>query len=148
MKTLFVRLLCLTALAVTGLSNAAAQEQKATDPANAPATKKEKAKSNTYPLWGEVVAITSQTLTIKGGQGKGDRMFTISAETKIHNDGKPATLEDIKVGRKVGGSVQKSADGSSKMLTINVGAAQEAAKSKKSNAKKAADSDQDKAAKK
>jgi hypothetical protein len=131
-----------------GLSNAAAQEQKATDPAKASATKKSKAKSNTYPLWGEVVAITSRTLTIKGGQGKEDRKFTIGAETKIHNDGKPATLEDIKVGRKVGGSVQKSADGNPKMLTINVGAAQEAAKPKKSDAKKAEGSDQDKAAKK
>jgi hypothetical protein len=152
MKTLFIRLLCLGALASVGLSTATAQEEKAKDAAKAstkaPATKKAKAKSDTYPLWGEVVAVTSRTLTIKGGEGKEDRKFTISAETKIHNDGKPATLEDIKVGKKVGGSVQKAADGNPKMLSINVGAAQEKAKAKKSDAKKAEGSEKAKSDKK
>lgn len=146
MKTSFIRLLCLIALASAGLAGAAPKEETAKQQPKEAAPKKAKAKSDSYPLWGEVVAVTSRTLTIKGGEGKEDRKFTITAETKIHNDGKPATLEDIKVGKKVGGSVQKVAEGNPKMLSINVGAAQEASKSKKSAAKKTADADKSKAA--
>lgn len=147
MKTSFIRLLCLVTLASAGLIYAAPPEGTTKEQPSSAAAKKTKAKSDSYPLWGEVVAVTSRTLTIKGGQGKEDRKFTISAETKIHNDGKPATLEDIKVGRKVGGSVQKVTEGNPKMLSINVGAAQEASKPKKSAAKKTDETDKSKAAK-
>lgn len=144
MKTSFFYALCLIALASVSSVSAAPNDEAAKEPSKSAATKKTKAKSDTYPLWGEVVAVTSRTLTIKGGEGKEDRKFTISAETKIHNDGKPATLEDIKVGRKVGGSVQKTTEGNPKMLTINVGAAQEASKAKKSAAKKTEEADKSK----
>lgn len=148
MKTLFIRLLCLITLASVGLVAAAPKEEPSAEQPKSAAPKKAKAKSDSYPLWGEVVAVTTRTLTIKGGEGKEDRKFTITAETKIHNDGKPATLEDIKVGRKVGGSVQKVAEGNPKMLSINVGAAQEASKSKKAAAKKAGETEKSGATKK
>ena len=147
MKASLIRLLCLFTLFSAGLADAAPNEEAVKEQPKTAAPKKAKAKSDSYPLWGEVVAVTSRTLTIKGGEGKEDRKFTITAETKIHNDGKPATLEDIKVGRKVGGSVQKVVEGNPKMLSINVGAAQEASKSKKSAASKSADADKSKAAK-
>jgi hypothetical protein len=91
---------------------------------------KTKAKAKSLPFYGEVVAVSSRTLTLKGGEGKEDRKITLSAETKIHNDGKPATTEDIVVGKKVGGSAEKSAEGTLKALTVNVGAAQGTSKPK------------------
>jgi hypothetical protein len=118
-------LLTLLAFSVASVSNAAETAKgKAT---TSTAKGKGKAKGNTYPLYGEVVAVTSKTLTIKGGEGKEDRKFSITAATKIHNDGKPATIEDVKVGKKVGGSVEKETD---KLLSLNVGAAQTPSKGK------------------
>jgi hypothetical protein len=99
------------------------------------ASNKAKAKSGRMPFYGEVVAVSARTLTLKGGEGKEDRKLTISAATKIHNDEKPATTADIMVGKKVGGSAEKNADGSLKALSINVGAAQgEKSKGKKTKA--------------
>jgi hypothetical protein len=124
MKNLIIALLL--AFSVTSIIPAAeAEKGKTTAKGKAPS--KGKAKGNTYPLYGEVVSVTTKTLTIKGGEGKEDRKFTISSTTKIHNDGKPATIEDVKVGKKVGGSVEKETD---KLLSLNVGAAQSAAKPK------------------
>lgn len=119
-------LLLVLALAATA-SSPAAEAEKGKAATTSKAKTAPKAKSNTYPLYGEVVAVTSKTLTIKGGEGKEDRKFTITAATKIHNAGKPATVEDVKVGKKVGGSVERETD---KLLSLNVGAAQKAAKPK------------------
>jgi hypothetical protein len=81
---------------------------------------KTKAKAKSLPFYGEVVAVSSRTLTLKGGEGKEDRKITLSAET----------TEDIVVGKKVGGSAEKSAEGTLKALTVNVGAAQGTSKTK------------------
>jgi hypothetical protein len=87
---------------------------------------KAKAKRDTYPLYGEVVAISSRMLTIKGGEGKEDRKYTITSDTKFVNGAKPATIDDVKPGKMVGGSVKKT-DGDVKdhVLSINVGVKQD-----------------------
>ena len=41
------------------------------------------------------VHIENRTLTIKGGEGKEDRKYTLNAETVITKGDKPATSEDI-----------------------------------------------------
>ncbi|MDB6139189.1 MAG: hypothetical protein JWO94_2261 [Verrucomicrobiaceae bacterium] len=95
--------------------------------APAPAAPAEKAKKDTYPLYGEVVAVTPKLLTTKGGKGKEDHKFDITADTKIVDGDKAATLADIKVGKKVGGYVKKAEGaGNPTLLKINVGVAQEA----------------------
>jgi hypothetical protein len=128
MKPLY---LALTLIALALSSSQAAPKEGKEDPAKAGSTTpakgakgKGKAKTGKMPFYGEVVAVTTRTLTLKGGEGKEDRKLSVGADTRIHNDEKPATAEDIKVGKKVGGSAEKSADGSLKALTINVGAAQ------------------------
>jgi len=97
----------------------------------APEKPAEKAKKDTYPLYGEVVAVTPKLLTIKGGKGKEDRKFDITADTKIVDGDKEATAADIKVGKKVGGMAKKAATrGSPTALKINVGVKQETTKKK------------------
>jgi hypothetical protein len=117
MKTLITCAALLFSLAIPVMAQTKG-EGKAKAKATAPTEKK-----TTYPLYGEVVAVTSKTLTIKGATA--DRKFTISAATEIHNDGKPATIADIIVGKKVGGLLEKSTDGNDKVLKINIGVSQE-----------------------
>ena len=93
----------------------------------------EKPKRDTYPLYGAVVAVSPKLLTIKGGEGKEDRKYAITAETTFNNAGKPATLADVVVGKKVGGLLKKSETGNDKVVSLNVGVAQEA-KPKKAKA--------------
>ena len=128
MKTKFI-IASLGAAVALMLTPAQAAKPKSTD---APAGEKsEKPKKETYPLYGEVVAVTPQLLTIKGGKGKEDRKFDITPTTKIVNGKEPATIADIKVGRKVGGLVKKAeGSGDATALEINVGVKQEAAKKK------------------
>jgi len=87
-------------------------------------TKAPAKKRDTYPLYGEVVAVTNTLLTIKGGKDKPERKFDINKDTKIHNDEKPATIADVKVGAWVGGSVKSTATGNPLLLSLNVGVKQ------------------------
>lgn len=124
---------CLTAmfaLLAIGTVHAAPKESEPKAPAKSEAKSdakgKAKAKRDTYPFYGEVVAVSSRMLTIKGGEGKEDRKFTILADTKIMNGSKPATLADIKVGKRVGGSVKKTeGDLKDQLASINVGVKQD-----------------------
>ena len=102
----------------------------------APEKPAEKAKKDTYPLYGEVVAVTPKLLTIKGGKGKEDRKFDLTADTKYVDGDKEATAADIKVGKKVGGMAKKAAtSGNPTALKINVGVKQETTKKKADAAK-------------
>jgi hypothetical protein len=143
MKTKFI-LPMASVLAFLTIGTVQAAPKKSEAKAEAPATPAKNeakgAKRDTYPLWGEVVAVNAKSLTIKGGEGKEDRKYAISTDTKIHNNGKPATVEDIKVGKKVGGLIKK-ADGDDQMVSINVGVKQERAEGadKKAEGKKPAE---------
>ena len=138
------RLASLLALLAAGTVNAAPKEGEAKaapkSEAKAAAKGEAKAKRDTYPFYGEVVAVSTRMLTIKGGEGKEDRKFTILADTKIHNGAKAATIADIKPGRKVGGSVKKTeGDVKDQLASINVGVKQDrAAPEKKGEAAKPA----------
>jgi hypothetical protein len=83
------------------------------------------AKVVAYPLTGTVVAITTTELTIKGGEGKADRVYAMTPETVVVNGDKPAKAAEIKVGQKVGGRLEKSAVGHDKVLKLNIGVKQE-----------------------
>ena len=135
MKTKFI--IASIGLAVAlAFTPAQAAKPKSTDaPAPAPAKPAapaaEKAKRDTYPLYGEVVAVTPKLLTIKGGKGKEDRKFDITADTVIHAGEKSATIADVKVGRKVGGLLKKSdGKGNDTVVKLNTDVAQETTKKK------------------
>jgi hypothetical protein len=135
MKTISC-LALLFAIAYPALPLRAAEEKK---PAKAEkATAADAEKKNTYPLYGEVVAITSRTLTIKGGEEKEDRKYTISAATEILKSEKPATVEDVKVGQWVGGLLEKAEAGNDKVLKLNLSVKQKDKSATKPAAKKEA----------
>ena len=129
MKTkLFLRLAsALTLLLVSVAQAAPSAEPSKEDPkAEVKAGSQVKAsKRDAYPLWGEVVAVTAKTLTIKGGEGKENRNYAITADTKIHNNSEAAKIEDIQVGKKVGGRIKKVEGGDDQMISINIGVKQE-----------------------
>ncbi len=89
---------------------------------NQPATP---TKAVAYPLTGTVLAISATELTIKGGDGKPDRVFAMTPQTVIVNGDKPATVADVKVGQKVGGRLEKAPTGSDRVLKLNIGVKQE-----------------------
>jgi hypothetical protein len=150
MKSSITRIITILAVGFTfGTAQAAPKKPAATEaekPAStekpAAADKTSPAKRNTYPLYGQVVAVTARTLTIKGGEGKEDRKYAITTATTFNNAGKPATIDDVVVGKKVGGLLEKSDTGNDKVLKLNVGVSQEAAARKgKAGDKKGAKSE-------
>jgi len=136
-----IQSILLVATAATSLLCAdlrAAPPSKAT---TAESTKKTAAKSkqDTYPLYGKVVAITSRTLTVKRSDNPEapEVKFGINSSTEYVNGESPATLEAVKVGSWVGGTVKKnSSDGNDVLLKVNVGVKQAAAKKAKKTATK------------
>ena len=125
----------LTALSLAFALPTLAAPKKTDEPAEKPAAKSEakpsgdaKAKKNTYPLYGEVVSCNTRTLTIKGGEGKEDRKYTINTETVITKNDKPATTADVKEGQWVGGLLEKATDGNDKVVKLNLSVKQKAAK--------------------
>lgn len=83
-----------------------------------PAAKAEADKPKRLPLKGTVVAITTRTLTIKGGEGKEDRKFTINKDTEILKGETAATTEEVKAGQTITGSYVKNADGTSTLTKL------------------------------
>lgn len=117
---LIIKLITATVLSLP-LMSAAADKPAATKPDAAektPAKTGEAAKPKRLPLKGTVVAITTRTLTIKGGEGKEDRKFTINKDTEILKGEAAATTEDVKVGQIITGSYVKDADGSATMTKL------------------------------
>lgn len=96
---------------------------------DAPAAKDEAApKKNTYPLYGQVISADASTLTIKGGEGKEPRKFSVNSTTVVMKGDQPATIEDIKEGQWIGGKIEKSAEGNDKVLKLNLEVKQKEAK--------------------
>ncbi|MEY4483802.1 MAG: hypothetical protein RL693_1254 [Verrucomicrobiota bacterium] len=143
MKTTLKLILAALIISFTGPGLLSAAETKApAKEAEKPAAKekpadKEKAsekdeaapKKNTYPLYGQVVSANTRTLTIKGGEGKEDRKYSVNASTVIMKGDKPAAVEDIKEGQWIGGLLEKSAEGNDKVLKLNLAVKQKEAKS-------------------
>lgn len=95
-----------------------------TDPAPGPVTAPGKAgaaKRETYPFRGVVASVdaTARTVTL---EGKGSRrVIAILPDTRLIRAGNPATLEDVKAGEKVGGTLKKSGEGREVALLFRVG---------------------------
>lgn len=116
-----------TAAAVTqetGPTAGITETQPPTDPAPGPVTapgKSGSAKRETYPFRGVVASVdaTARTVTL---EGKGSRrVIAILPDTRLIRAGNPATLEDVKAGEKVGGTLRKSGEGREVALLFRVG---------------------------
>lgn len=89
MKKLLIALIVATIAATATLPTIAADK---------PAAERKDAKPRALPFQGKLDAVDQQAKTIKIGE----RVFHVTADTKISKDGNRATLADAKVGDQVG----------------------------------------------
>ena len=104
--------------------------------ASKPDTKQETnaKKPAVIPFQGKVKTIDQNAKTI----AVGERVFQITAETKITRDDQPATLADAVAGEKVAGAYKKADDGKLHVTMIRLGTEtdKDKAKDKKAETKK------------
>jgi hypothetical protein len=95
-------------------------------PADAPKTQNQAR----LPFNGKISAVdkNAKTITLEGKEKA--RVFLITSETRIRKERKPATLDEVQVGERVGGSYRESAEGKMELLTLNVGIPTRAARAK------------------
>ena len=105
--------LCLLAAVVAFVpARSFGEEMKEGKPADS--SESAKPKRDTFPFRGKVGAVDKSAMTFTVGE----RVFQITADTKIKKNGKDATLEDAVVGEDVGGSAKKTEDG--KLIATSV----------------------------
>ena len=94
----------------------------------APAKEEKKAqKAQHIPFHGAISDVNKTAKTFKVGE----RVFQITAETKIMKAGKPATFDDAKNGEDCGGTYKEAAAGKLEVLSLRVGAKPEKQPAKK-----------------
>lgn len=81
-----------------------------------------------FPFRGKILALDvgAKTVTLAGKEK--NRIFQVTTATKITKDGKPATLEDAKVGDEVGGRALPGTNGKLDLVVLRVGPKPEAGK--------------------
>lgn len=84
-----------------------------------PATKP--GKRQTYPFRGKVATIdtTARTVTLEGKTSR--RVITVTDDTRLIRDGSATTLDSLKAGEAVGGTLRKSPEGQEVATLIRVG---------------------------
>ncbi|HUA38426.1 MAG TPA: hypothetical protein VMA35_08560 [Candidatus Sulfopaludibacter sp.] len=88
---------------------------------NAPSAGQTAPKPKTHgaiPFHGKIDAVDTSAMTLKVGA----RIFEITADTKIFNNGEPATLADAKAGEPVRGTYKKTEAGKLEAVTVHLGA--------------------------
>ena len=91
-------------------------------PNQSPEPPKSDKKGRGLPFHGNVAAIDKSAKTITM-EGKKQRVFHLTAETKINKDKKPVTLSALTPGDYVGGYAREAADGKLELVTLNIGTA-------------------------
>src|SRR3954447_7988604 len=91
----------------------------------APASEK---KGRGLPFHGNVAAVDKSAKTITM-EGKKQRVFHLTPETKINKDKKPTTIASLAAGDYVGGYAREMADGKLELVTLNIGSATNKSKS-------------------
>jgi len=76
------------------------------------------AKHGIIPFHGKIDTVDTSAMTLKVGA----RTFEITADTKIFNNGEPATLSDGKAGEPVRGTYKKTEAGKLEAVTVHFGA--------------------------
>jgi hypothetical protein len=134
MKTILTRIAItgvMAAFLVSATAQAQTAEKKEVKRPAAAASATGRASAG-LPGKGAIEAIDKVAKTIKVGE----KTYQITSTTKIMKAGKPATLEDAKVGDEVGLYFKKTDDGKMELLTLRVGPKPEATKPAAKPAKK------------
>ena len=95
-----IALIALAAAALLATPAITVAQDAATPAPAAPAHK------HGLPFKGKIAAVDATAMTVTVGT----QVYTITSETKITKDGKPATLADFAVGDMVGGYAKKNGD--------------------------------------
>lgn len=101
----------------------------AEDMAAPPVAGKAAAKGKTMPYRGKITAIDKSAKTISLAGKDKDRVFKVTAETKILKDGKPFLWEDVQVGEPVRGQARLVEQGNPELLSLYLGTKGEDGKS-------------------
>ncbi len=103
-------------LTIPVLSHAADQAQ----PKEAPAAGEKAApgKKQTLPFHGKISAVDATAMTVTVGK----TTLSVTSETKITKDGKPATVAELAVGDQASGAYKKDDAGKTNATLIRVGA--------------------------
>jgi hypothetical protein len=129
MKKSFSKIVTACLLAAFALSTTIhAEDKKEEKPANAAA--------NGMPMRGKLGAVDTKNKTITVEGKEKSRTFQVTSQTRIMKDGKPATLEDAKVGEEVGGFATKTGEDKYELRSLRLGAKPEAEKQHAEKAEK------------
>lgn len=96
-----------------------------------PAADAKAAPARHIPFNGKIAAVDKQAKTIKVGE----RVFQVTATTRITKDGKEAKLDDAKVGEEVGGAYREGDDKKLNLVSLRIGPKPDAAPKKDAPAK-------------
>ncbi len=79
-------------------------------------------KRTTYPFRGVIATVdaNARTVTLTGRTAR--RVIAVLPETRFTRDGGPASLDDLKSGEAVGGTLRKTSEGREEALLIRIGA--------------------------
>jgi hypothetical protein len=115
MKKYIVALAVSLAFAFTSLS-ASATDQPAE---KTPPTKKEKSRARSIPFNGDIAAVdkVAKTVTL---EGKKQRTFQVTSQTRLSKDKKPITFDMIAIGDHVGGSYRSNPEGKDELNSMDV----------------------------
>jgi hypothetical protein len=110
--------IALYALIVAALVAAPALVRAEDSPAKKPAAAEAgaPAKKHGVPFRGTVSAVDAKAMTVK----LASRTFTVTSETKITKEGKPAVFADITVGERITGQYKKDSAGKLEATIIHI----------------------------
>lgn len=107
-------------LAAALLGNSAATQAEESTKANAPTSAQTETKRKQAPFRGRLSAVdaNAQTVSLRGKDK--DRVFHVTAESKIKRDAKVVPLSDLRAGEWVGGLARQNRDGNWEVVTLNI----------------------------
>lgn len=92
-----------------------------------PAGRPKGAKRQTYPFRGKIATVDAATMTVTLEGRTTRRRILVNPDTRLMRDGNPTTLETLKPGETVGGTLRKTPEGQEIATLVRVGARPDAA---------------------
>jgi len=117
----YLAALLASAVFISAPFHATAQEGKGKAEGKEKGKSEEKAKRDVYPFRGTVKATDKTAMTITLAGKEKDRVVSVTSETKIMKENKPATFGDIATGEMVRGQVKKTPEGKENAVSVYLG---------------------------
>jgi hypothetical protein len=117
----YLAALLASAVFISAPFHASAQEGKPKAEGKEKGKGEEKAKRDVYPFRGTVKTTDKTAMTITLAGKEKDRVVTVTSETRIAKEGKPATFGDIATGEMVRGQVKKTPEGKENAVSVYLG---------------------------